>query len=836
MKVHGQGMAVAGACQKIAFKPAYAASMNQRVSRPASSASPKDQSTLQHAWRLLQAGDIPQAVVLFSGLSNLAACQVEACMGLAQAAMAQGHLAQAATWAERSVSEREAPATAHVLLCRIWRQMGQSLRAAEHCQMVLQTHPTALDLWVVRALALKEAGQLDEAERACRSALQLAPADAMVNQNLGNLLQAKGDLLGARHCYVQVLTSHPGHVPACFELAQVARKMGALDQARDLYRQVLLTRPDWHQAWRAMADLELQAGQSALACEALLQLTTLQPGDARPWFDMAQLKALSEPTAAAAMAERGLQLAPHEARGHYLVALSRRALNQAQASLQASERAHALATDPTLQAESLYLQAVALLDMGRLEAASEAASRLASLASDPHQRAIACDVQAGIAVLFGEIQRAVGLYETSIVHAPERFQARSSLCAAMLYGEQSDLKTHLERTKALMAPFDPYRLNAYFGNSRANGRPLKLGYLSGDLRQHSCASFILPLWRAHDRQQFHVTAYATHPVRDAVTDKLQGLCDRWRDASSLNDQALRQQILADDIDVLIDLSGFTDGGRQQALALGAAPVQLSWLGYLGPSGLQALQYRITDGWVNPPTLDHGLTEHAIRLPRVYLSFQPDETAPPVAPLPMLSTGHPTFGSFNVLHKISPACVRLWAAVLHAVPNGRLLLKTRVLSSAVAREQLLAQFEQAGIDRMRIECLGWIEGQAHHLDLYGRVDVALDTWPYNGVTTTCEALWMGVPVVSLGGESAVSRQGLTLLTSVGLSDLCAESEAAFAKACSQLVAHPQSLAVRRSGLREAMAQSSLLDAPGFARAFEGALRQCWQAWARGGQVI
>ena len=822
-------------CQKTAFKPAYAASMNQRVSRPVALATPQDQASLQHAWRLLQAGDIAQATALFSGLSTRAPCRLEACMGLANAALAQGNPSQAVSWAEHVVADPLAPLSAHVFLCRVWRQMGQSRCAADHCQRVLQIHPTALELWVVRALALKECGLLDEAEQACRHALLLAPGDAMVNQNLGNLLQAKGDLSAARDCYVQVLASSPGHVPACFELAQVARKMGAVDQARELYRQVLTARPDLLQAWRAKADLELQAGQPSLACEALLALTQLQPADPKPWFEMAQFKALSQPEEAIVMAERGLQLAPNEARGHYLVALSRRALHQAQASLLASQRAHALSEDPVLKAECLYLQAVALLDMGQLEAAADSAARLQDLAADDHQKAIACDVQAGIAMLMCDVGRALELYRLSIAQSPGRFQPHAALSAALLYDDASSLQAQRDQTRRLMAAIDPFRGNAYFANDRQGLRPLKLGYLSGDLRQHSCASFITPLWQAHDRQQVHVTAYHTHAGGDAVTDKLRALCDQWRDVAAMSDQALRQQILADEIDVLIDLSGFTDGGRPQVLALGAAPVQVAWLGYLGTSGLRAVQHRLTDGWVNPPELDHGLTELAVRLPRTYLCFQPDPMAPAISPLPMWKAGHPTFGSFNVLHKISPTCVRLWAAVLHAVPDARLLLKTRVLDEPVARERLWSQFEEAGIERERIECLGWIEGQAHHLDLYGRVDVALDTWPYNGVTTTCEALWMGVPVVSLLGEPAVSRQGLTLLTSVGMPELCVTTEAAYARVCAQLVSDPQALANRRASLRALMAQSSLLDAQGFARSFESAVRSCWQTWAQGRQV-
>jgi len=820
------------ACQKTALKAAYADSMNQPQSRQMAASDTQNQHFVQLAWRLLQAGDIAQAVTLFSGLLSRPACRMDASVGLAQAALAQGQQEQALAWAQQAASHPTASVQAHVMLCRIWRQMGQSSKAAEHCKHVLTAQPTSMDLWVVLALSLKECGQSGMAEEACRHALSLAPDDVMVNQNLGNLLQARGELIGARDCYVRVLQSSPGHVPASFELAQLARKFGAFDQARTLYRQVLAAKPDLVQAWRAMADLEAGAGQIDPACAALTQLTRLQPADAGPWLDLARLKALSHPMEAVLLAERGIELAPQEARGHYLLALSRRSLHQSKASHEASVRAHALAQDAVMKAESLYLQALALLDMGQLEDATHAAVQLQALASDAHQRAVANDVQASIALLMGDVDRAIGLYQASIELVPDRIEPRTSLCAALLYDDSMSPAEQCEHVKDLVLPFAPYRPNAYFANDRRLDRPLKVGYLSGDLRQHSCASFIEPLWRFHHRAQFHITAYHTHGGGDAVTEKLKSLCDRWVDVAHLDDAALRDQIRADEIDILIELSGFTVGGRLLALAAGAAPVQVSWLGYLGSSGLPGLQHRLTDAWVNPPHLDLAMTEQAVRLPRPYLCFQPDERAPePVAP-PMLRSGPPTFGSFNVLHKISPACIRLWSEVLHAVPSSKLLLKTRALGSPMAQERLLSKFEQHGIDRNRIECLAWVEGQGHHLNLYGRIDVALDTWPYNGVTTTCEALWMGVPVVSRVGEVTVSRQGLTLLTAVGLTVLCANTDQDYVQACVRLVTDPQALAEMRAGLRAEMRGSALLDAKGFAESTELALRQLWRHWALG----
>jgi protein O-GlcNAc transferase len=271
------------------------------------------------------------------------------------------------------------------------------------------------------------------------------------------------------------------------------------------------------------------------------------------------------------------------------------------------------------------------------------------------------------------------------------------------------------------------------------------------------------------------------------------------------------------------------------MARKAAPIQINWLGYLGPVGLQAIDHTLTDALVDPVDLDDPANRGdearapALRLDRTYVCYTPPTDAPPVSSPPMLTRGFPTFGSFNALAKLSEPCLALWCKVLHAVPTARLLIKSKPLRDQGVRDGVLARLLAHGVSAERIILKGWEQETSHHLDVYGEVDVALDSSPFNGVTTTCEASWMGVPVVSLVGGTRASRQGLTLLSALGCREQATHSELDFVEQCRQLVADPARLAEQRAQLREHMRASPLMDGAGFAQSVEACYRRVWQAW-------
>jgi tetratricopeptide (TPR) repeat protein len=355
-------------------------------------------------------------------------------------------------------------------------------------------------------------------------------------------------------------------------------------------------------------------------------------------------------------------------------------------------------------------------------------------------------------------------------------------------------------------------------------RKLRVGFVSPDFREHSVAHFLFPLFEQHDRERFEFTAYAAGGREDGYTERLARTVERWRKIGGMDDGAVARQIDADEIDVLIDLAGHTGDNRLRVFAYRPAPVQATYLGYPATVGGTAIEWRITDAVADPAGTEGEFAEKLWRLERCAWCFRPAADIAAVAERP---ADRPlTFGSFNALAKVSAESVKLWAAVLKAAPGSRMFLKASSLQEVESRrhvEQLFAA-EGVGAERLRME--GRQATMEEHLGRYAEVDVALDTAPYGGTTTTCEALWMGVPVVTVAGERHASRVGASLLTAAGLGELVARDEAAFVAAA--LRAAGAGVA-RGAALRTKVEGSALRDEAGFARAFEGAVRGMWRAW-------
>lgn len=352
------------------------------------------------------------------------------------------------------------------------------------------------------------------------------------------------------------------------------------------------------------------------------------------------------------------------------------------------------------------------------------------------------------------------------------------------------------------------------------GRRIRVGYLSADLKSHPVAHFFEPLLRHHDRERFEVRCYAQVPAPDAVTERLQAEAEHWTFVPTLDDRALAQRILGDGIDILVELGGHSAENRIRTLVSRPAPVQMTWLGYPNTTGLPQIDYRITDADADPVGVaDDRNSERLLRLERCFLCYQPASDSPEVGPLPMASNGYLTFGSFNNLAKVSSHTIRLWARVLESVPGSKMLLKSKALRDAYVREQLLARFASENIGENQLDVRGWTSTHQEHLSLMAKTDLVLDTFPYTGTTTTCEALWMGVPVVTLAGDRHVARVGKSLLRTVGLDGLVAESEDEYVDIAVQYASDVGRLEGLRRELRSKVASSTLVDSEGFAREIE-----------------
>jgi len=376
------------------------------------------------------------------------------------------------------------------------------------------------------------------------------------------------------------------------------------------------------------------------------------------------------------------------------------------------------------------------------------------------------------------------------------------------------------------------------GGTGGHGRPdparrLRIGYLSPHFRDHPVARFLLPLYEGHDRSAVEVVSYAEGPeAGDDTTAQFRILSDGWVDTEGLDDDALALRLRSDGIDVAVDLAGHAAGGRIAALVRAPAPVQLTGFGYPHPTGLLRLDGRLTDAVMDP--LDDeaafgGGCEPPLRLARAAQCYRPPADAPPPALPPLFSARRIAFGSLDDPCKITPSTASLWAGVLAAMPEARLVLKDRAAGSADAREAVVLRLAAAGIDAGRVEFLAATATEVGHLDAYRAVDVVLDTLPWNGAASTCEALWMGVPVVTLAGDRPAGRIGASVLTAAGLGEWIATDREGFTRIATGLAGDPDSLLRWRGGLRAKVSASGLTDAGAFARDVEAVYRRLWQRW-------
>jgi predicted O-linked N-acetylglucosamine transferase (SPINDLY family) len=356
-------------------------------------------------------------------------------------------------------------------------------------------------------------------------------------------------------------------------------------------------------------------------------------------------------------------------------------------------------------------------------------------------------------------------------------------------------------------------------------RRLRIGYLSGDFRDHAVAFFIEPLLANRDRATFEVFCYQTIRKQDSRTERWRMLADAWYDVSESSDEALAQAILDHRVDIAVDLAGLTRGGRVLALARRPAPVQMSYLGYLGTTGSRTIDYRITDPLADPPgAADRWHTERLIRLPRSLWCFSPWDGMPAPAERPDAPAAPIVFGSFNRLTKIHPPVLRLWAQLLERVPDSELWILD--VPSEEMRTALLGAFREVGVAESRIVTFPR-QLREEYWQTIRQADIALDPFPYNGGATTCECLWLGVPVVTKAGAMGFARSGASILGNAGLNELVAESDEQYLEIATVLATDRPRLRALQRGLRDRLRASPLLDAPGFMRDLERAYRQAWR---------
>lgn len=429
----------------------------------------------------------------------------------------------------------------------------------------------------------------------------------------------------------------------------------------------------------------------------------------------------------------------------------------------------------------------------------------------------------------GRYEEAIASYRDGLRRHPHNARLHSNLLLTLNYLPQLD-QQKLFMEHCAWGEIRPHVTPAFsFPNSRDAQRRLRIGYVSQDLRTHSVAYFIEPLLKAHDPSRVETYCYADVASPDATTTRIRSLVKVWRDIAGVPDGEAAKQIQADKIDILVDLAGHTGGSRLAIFRYKPAPIQVAYLGYPNTTGIRTMDYRLTDTIADPPGQEVFHTEQLTRLPGCFLCYQPPANAPEVAPLPFSKNKHITFGSFNSLAKINTDVIAVWSKILCAEQNAQLVIKNHSLTDVETRARFHQLFAQHGVSNERVVMVGSTRDSVAHLEWYGQIDIGLDTFPYNGTTTTCEALWMGVPVVSLAGRSHAGRVGASLLAATGLNHLLTESEEAYVCAARTLAADTHALATLRSTLRERVRVSRLCDSKVFAQNVEAAFKEMWGRW-------
>lgn len=526
---------------------------------------------------------------------------------------------------------------------------------------------------------------------------------------------------------------------------------------------------------------------------------------------------------------------PNIVNAHFNLGVALNAQNKVHDAIQSYRQAVKLKPDHVLALFNLghSLQRVFLLD----EALS-CYKRVLTIKAIPTDH-VPVNFSATVHHYLANVLKAQGRMEEAIVHYRQALSLNPGLT-----GAHSDMLLALNYD-----PPDPEivfdehlkwgKRHAYAGSiayqhrqSRNPDRPLRVGYLSPDMYHHAVTFFFEPLLANHDRSLIVPVCYSETQKQDFMTARLRSFSAQWRDIHSLSDEQAANQIHADEIDILVDLAGHMGENRLPVFSRKAAPIQVSWLGYPNTTGLTAVDYRLTDAMADPPGLtDHFYTERLVRLPRGFLCYQPPESAPAVGPLPSLATGVITFGSFNNLSKITAGTIELWSSILRAISGSRLILKNASFTDIPTQQPYFQEFEKHGIGRDRLDFRGLHWTLTDHQSVYNEIDIAFDSFPYNGATTTCESFWMGVPVITLAGKMHAGRVGVSILTQMELTDLIADSPDDYVRIAVELAKKPIRLSELRSSLRQRMVASPLCDAKTFTRAVEDAYRTMWRNWCK-----
>jgi predicted O-linked N-acetylglucosamine transferase (SPINDLY family) len=666
-------------------------------------------------------------------------------------------------------------------------QAGRMQQAETLYRQVLARQADHADALCGLGFLASQTGQGDLGASLIRQAVALRPQSADYPLNLGLLLSSQGKWEESIPAFGAAVLLDPQNPAAHYSLGHALQNLGRWDESAASYERAIALRPEYFQAFNNLGVVQQSRGDIAAAIAAYRRSIELQPGHP-------------------------------EAHNNLGVVLQ----EQGQIDLAIASYRQALALRPNYaQAQNNLANAIRQTDLDGAIDGYKKAIALAPNYADAHNNLAEALKDSG------QLDEAVAHYRAAMKLRPQDAALHSNWLFLLQFhpdwGGPALLREHRLWDQKHAQPLA--RINRP-SRSEVSPKPrLRIGYVSPDFKDHCQSFFTLPLFEKHDRGRFEIFCYSSVARPDAITARLRGSVEHWRDVAGVPDAQLAKMIAEDGIVILVDLTMHMANGRLLTFAHKPAPVQVAWLAYPGTTGLEAMDYRLTDPYLDPPGQNDGLySERSIRLADSFWCYEPLDGDVPVNHLPALSAGHFTFGCLNNFCKVNRDVLELWAAVLRAVGGSRLVL---LAPRGQARQRVAQALERLGIDPSRLE---FVDRQARreYFRMYHRIDLGLDTFPYNGHTTSLDSLWMGVPPITLVGRTAVGRAGWSQLNNLALGELAADTQQKFVQIASEWAGDLPRLSRLRASLRDLMLGSALCDPSRFTRNVEAAYEAMWQS--------
>ncbi len=738
---------------------------------------------------------------------------------------------------------------------------GNLEKIAPTCRKNKENNPNNGDVYYDLGIKLNEQGRTEEAIDCYRNAIRINPHDVDAFYNMGTALNTLGKTEEAIGCYKKVLELNPGDYQTHNNMGMTLKGQLKHEKAIYYFQKAIEINPEYILAYNNMGITLFCLGKSDEALARFRKAIKINPNNAEAYNNMGiAFKKLGQTDQAITCFQKAIKLNPKQIEAFnnlgniyysqgeidkaiscYLNVIkikpddSNAYFNMGNAFNKLKDKAH--------EAISLYQKTLeitpkhtsALNNLGNILIANSKVEiglqyyykALKINPDDPN-----ANYNIGLTYHFlCRSKKGLTFLHKALKLNPDFNKAHSNILYYLNFFSDYSHSNYLLESKKWWQIHGISHANSFEHKNHSNyNRPLKIGYVSPNFHQHSVSYFFLPLLIAHNRNKFEIFCYSDSHKSDEVAGRIRDMSDHWISSSSLSDDALTDHIYKNSIDILVDLAGHTGENRMPVFARKPAPIQVNWLGYPNTTGLPVMDYRFTDEIADPEgKSDSDYTETLIRLPNGFLCYSPLLDVPEITNRDDSDASSIKFGSFNNLAKINREVISLWSAILQKIPGSSLVLKTKELMVESTKNRYLDMFLQNKIESNRITMISHVPSHHDHLSLYNDVDICLDPFPYNGTTTTCEALWMGTPVITLCGDRHASRVGADILSRINMHELIAEDEKKYALKAIELANNPSRLAMLRNSLRQRMEESPLCDSKRFAHDIETAFKQIWVKW-------